>query len=170
MRRGPHAPDTHTETLVADPLALVLHWTGGRLAAIDLHWAEGRKQSAELTPPGAELAEALADYVSGRPPTWPELDLDFDSLPPFRARCLRTLHETVPHGTLCSYGELAARAGSPGGARAVGQAMANNPWPLVVPCHRVVGSGPRPDLTGFSGSGGLPLKAWLLEHEGIRRP
>ena len=168
MRHLPYPPDTIAETVVAEPLALILHWSGPRLSGIDLHWADDREQTAVLTPKGREMAAALAAYVAGDPVRWPELDLDFGSLPPFLGRCLRVLHETVPQGRLCSYGELAARAGSPKGARAVGQAMSRNPWPLVVPCHRVVGSGPRPALTGFSGSGGLPLKAWLLEHEGAR--
>ncbi len=69
----------------------------------------------------------------------------------------------IPPGDVISYGELAARAGSPRAARAAGSAMARNPVPLFVPCHRVLrGDG---SLGGFGG--GLPLKAKLLQHEGF---
>lgn len=71
---------------------------------------------------------------------------------------------TIPYGQTMSYGEIARRLGSAGKARAVGGAANANPLPLVIPCHRVVGSDGR--LTGFAG--GLGLKARLLELEGIR--
>ncbi|AGY59652.1 methylated-DNA--[protein]-cysteine S-methyltransferase [Gloeobacter kilaueensis] len=71
----------------------------------------------------------------------------------------------IPFGTTMSYGELAARIGQPGGARAVGRANATNPIALVVPCHRVIGADGT--LTGYAG--GLPLKRALLEHEGVHR-
>lgn len=67
----------------------------------------------------------------------------------------------IPSGQTASYGEIAARAGSPKAARAVGAAMASNPLPLIIPCHRVVGSTGK--LTGFGG--GLHLKTRLLELE-----
>ena len=66
-------------------------------------------------------------------------------------------------GETLTYGQLAKLAGSPHAARAVGGAMARNRWPLIVPCHRVVGSSGK--LTGYSGEGGLKTKHWLLEHE-----
>lgn len=72
------------------------------------------------------------------------------------------LCQKIPYGTTLTYGELADRSGSPGAARAVGVAMASNPVPLVIPCHRVVaGDG---SLGGFSG--GLANKRTLLVHEG----
>lgn len=67
----------------------------------------------------------------------------------------------IPFGRTMSYGELARGAGRPAAARAVGGACRRNPIPIVIPCHRVVGSDGR--LTGFGG--GLPRKAFLLEHE-----
>jgi len=69
----------------------------------------------------------------------------------------------VPFGETISYGELAKRAGSPRAARAVGAAMARNPIPILVPCHRVITSSGK--LGGFGG--GLDMKRWLLRHEGI---
>lgn len=80
---------------------------------------------------------------------------------PFQRKVLKTLSE-IPFGRLISYGELATRSGSPGAARAVGSAMAANPLPLVVPCHRVVASAG--GLGGYSG--GLANKRRLLSHEG----
>jgi methylated-DNA-[protein]-cysteine S-methyltransferase len=78
---------------------------------------------------------------------------------------LETLRDIAPYGHVVTYGELARRSGCPGGARAVGQAMARNPLPLAVPCHRVVAAG---GLGGYGG--GLPLKRWLLALEGAITP
>jgi len=68
----------------------------------------------------------------------------------------------IPYGATVSYGELARRLGEVRATRAVGAANAKNPIPVIVPCHRVVGS--RGELVGFGG--GLDRKRWLLEHEG----
>jgi methylated-DNA-[protein]-cysteine S-methyltransferase len=67
----------------------------------------------------------------------------------------------IPIGETISYGELARRVGRPGSARAVGAANGQNPISIVIPCHRVIGSDGK--LTGYGG--GLPRKAWLLDHE-----
>ncbi|MFN2289578.1 MAG: methylated-DNA--[protein]-cysteine S-methyltransferase [Anaerolineae bacterium] len=72
------------------------------------------------------------------------------------------LTRAIPRGETRSYGELAREAGSPRATRAVGQAMARNPWPVVVPCHRVVGQAG--NLTGFGG--GLAMKERMLRMEG----
>ena len=67
----------------------------------------------------------------------------------------------IPYGETISYGEQARRLGDPNKSRAVGAANGKNPIPIVVPCHRVVGSNGH--LTGFGG--GIEVKAWLLDHE-----
>lgn len=72
----------------------------------------------------------------------------------------------IPYGETISYGELARRIRQPSASRAVGLANGANPLPIVVPCHRVVGSNGK--LTGFGG--GLPTKQWLLEHERRNAP
>ncbi len=69
----------------------------------------------------------------------------------------------IPYGETRSYADIAAEVGRPRAVRAVGAANGRNPLPIVVPCHRVVGS--NGSLTGFGG--GLPTKAWLLRHERI---
>lgn len=68
-------------------------------------------------------------------------------------------------GEVVSYGELGMGTGRPTAGRAVGGAVGANPVPIIVPCHRVLGSDGR--ITGYSGGEGIPTKAWLLDHEGI---
>lgn len=72
----------------------------------------------------------------------------------------------IPYGETISYGELARRIGTPAASRAVGAANGANPLPVIVPCHRVIGSNGK--LTGFSG--GLAIKQWLLDHERRHAP
>lgn len=72
----------------------------------------------------------------------------------------------IPFGATASYGDVARRIGEPSAVRAVGAANGRNPLPIVLPCHRVIGSDG--SLTGFGG--GLPIKRFLLEHEGARQP
>jgi methylated-DNA-[protein]-cysteine S-methyltransferase len=87
-------------------------------------------------------------------------------VPPFHRR-VYDVARTIPPGATLSYGNLAARLGQPGAARAVGQAMRRNPFPLVVPCHRVVASGGR--IGGFSANGGIATKLRLLAIEAQAR-
>ena len=87
--------------------------------------------------------------------------LDLAALPRFHQRALLAARE-IPFGRTVTYGELAARAGRPYAARAVGQAMARNPVPLVVPCHRVVAAGGR--LGGFGGGAALKRRLLALEN------
>ncbi|MFO1090719.1 MAG: methylated-DNA--[protein]-cysteine S-methyltransferase [Hyphomicrobiales bacterium] len=81
---------------------------------------------------------------------------------PFQLAVWQAL-EAIPFGVTISYGELARRVGNPAASRAVGAANGANPLPIVVPCHRVIGSTGK--LTGFGG--GLDTKQWLLAHEGV---
>jgi methylated-DNA-[protein]-cysteine S-methyltransferase len=84
---------------------------------------------------------------------------------PFQQRVWQHM-VTIPLATTCCYGDMARRLGT--APRAVGQAVAANPLPIVIPCHRVVG---KAGLTGYSGYGGTGTKAWLLAHEaGEREP
>jgi len=79
---------------------------------------------------------------------------------PFQKKVLTTLRR-VPYGETISYGELAEKIGTPKASRAVGQANAKNPIPIVIPCHRVIGSNGK--LTGFGG--GIAVKKALLDLE-----
>lgn len=90
-----------------------------------------------------------------------QLKLNIESTP-FFSRVYETVQK-IPSGHRMTYGEVAKKLGVPQGARAVGQAMARNPIPLVVPCHRVIGSSGK--MTGFSAMDGIKLKMKLLELE-----
>jgi len=111
-----------------------------------------------------DAAEQLELYFSGELTAF-ELPLDLDGSE-FQRRCWLAL-STIPYGQTVSYGEQARRLGyGPEKARAVGAANGQNPLPLVLPCHRVIGADG--SLTGFGG--GLPMKRFLLEHEGALLP
>jgi O-6-methylguanine DNA methyltransferase len=84
----------------------------------------------------------------------------------FRGRALRACH-LIHRGEVVTYGELAARAGSPGAARAVGSAMAANPLPVVIPCHRVVRAN---GTVGAYSAGGSAAKRRMLQAEGALPP
>ena len=113
----------------------------------------------------------IADYLRGRLRTF-TLPVDLRGLSDFAVEVLSRLRG-IDYGQTCSYGDLAACVGRPRASRAVGRVMASNPVPLVLPCHRVVGSDGR--LVGFGG--GLWQKSALLELEassdaasGVARP
>lgn len=154
-------PVTRTETIVAHPLALRLEWDGEVLRGIRLTWAEEGQQPDIQTLTGWAVARSLERYVAGEPVDWPELPVDMEGLPPFHKKVLTELLR-IPPGETLSYGQLAAKCGSPKASRAVGQVMAKNPWPLIFPCHRVLATG-----GGLGGYGpGVEMKRWLLELEG----
>jgi methylated-DNA-[protein]-cysteine S-methyltransferase len=117
--------------------------------------------------PSAILDEAAAQldaYFAGDLTSF-EIPLDLEGTD-FQRQCWLAL-ATIPYGQTVSYGEQARRLGlGPDAARAVGAANGQNPVPLVLPCHRVIGADG--SLTGFGG--GLPLKRFLLEHEGALLP
>lgn len=92
------------------------------------------------------------------------LDVLLKAVPPFHRRVYRALCK-VPAGKTVTYAELARMAGSPKAARAVGQAMAKNPFPVLIPCHRVLPSTGK--LGHYSGRGGMALKRELLKLEGV---
>jgi methylated-DNA-[protein]-cysteine S-methyltransferase len=102
----------------------------------------------------------LGEYFEGRRRSF-DLPLDVTFVAEFNRRVLRELAR-VPYGEVVTYGELAARAARPRAARAVGMVMNRNPLPIVLPCHRVVGSNGK--LTGYAG--GLDRKETLLRLEG----
>jgi methylated-DNA-[protein]-cysteine S-methyltransferase len=124
-----------------------------RIASID---------DAELvegtTPLLDEAVRQLEEYFAG---TRREFDLPLDPLgTPFQQSAWMVLR-SIPYGQTISYGQQASRLGDPNKARAVGAANGKNPLSIVVPCHRVIGSGGQ--LTGFAA--GLDVKSWLLDHE-----
>jgi methylated-DNA-[protein]-cysteine S-methyltransferase len=108
--------------------------------------------------PIAEALRQLREYFTGRR-TGFDLPLKPEGTP-FQENVWRHLQD-IPYGETISYGELARRVGNPNASRAVGAANGCNPIPIVIPCHRVIGSNGK--LVGFGG--GLPIKEALLAHE-----
>lgn len=109
-----------------------------------------------------DAAEQLDEYFRGDRRQF-ELPLVATGTP-FQHAVWTALGET-PFGCTVGYGALAAAAGAPRGGRAAGQAVRANTLAILIPCHRVLGSGGH--LTGYSGGDGPSTKRWLLDHEGI---
>lgn len=118
---------------------------------------EGAKSAARIkeTPLIREAARQLQEYMAGARTDF-ELPLAIAGTD-FQCGVWQALRE-IPYGETRSYGQIAAAIGQPRASRAVGQANNRNPLPIVIPCHRVIGSGGR--LTGYGG--GLELKEYLL--------
>jgi methylated-DNA-[protein]-cysteine S-methyltransferase len=108
------------------------------------------------------LPERLTGYLEGDRVDLGDVVVDLDALPPFARRALLECKK-VPYGTVVTYAEIARRAGSERACRAAGNAMASNPVPIIVPCHRVTASDG--GLGGFSA--GLDWKRRLLKLEGV---
>ena len=120
-------------------------------------WPEAVRDDAALP----DLRSRIDAYFAGEPVAF-DVEVDLAGLPPFRRRMLNACR-LVPYGQTTTYTQLAQRAGHAKAARAVGGAMAHNPVPLVIPCHRIL----RTDggLGGFSAGSGVSLKRRLLDWE-----
>ncbi len=154
---------TSSHPLRVVPLRLEAHWKSGRLVGLALVSGEVRR-TRELSASGP--AKRLEDWVEAwsqrrAPPAILEL-LDW-SFVPVRTAAILAVLEGIPAGRTFTYADVASLAGIARGYQAIGQAMRRNPFPLVVPCHRVVAS--NGTLGGYS-AGGPAIKALLLGHEG----
>jgi len=125
-------------------------------------WADRIRTDLEETPHPSELFARMEAYARGESVDFSDIVVAGEHLTEFGQRVVRSCRE-IPFGQQSSYARLAEAAGSPGAARAVGNVMANNRTPIIVPCHRVVGSGGA--LGGFSAPGGLETKRRLLDAE-----
>lgn len=124
-------------------------------------------EADEDTPPRL-LQRGIDDIIgllSGEKKTLRAIGLDMSAIPEFNARVYHTAR-AIPPGQTRTYGEIARAVGKPDAARAVGQALGRNPYPIIVPCHRVIGADGR--LVGFSANGGVVTKLRMLEIEGWR--
>ena len=108
--------------------------------------------------------EGITAVMAGEPRDLSDVPLDERGIEPFN-RTVYAATRTIPPGTTRTYGEIARAIGKPDGARDVGAALSRNPFPIVVPCHRVVAANGA--LTGFSAPGGLATKRRMLELEGV---
>jgi methylated-DNA-[protein]-cysteine S-methyltransferase len=117
-------------------------------------------------PPSVQRAiEGIVQLLQGEAIDLAAIALDMAGVPSFDRRVYEVAR-TVPPGATLSYGEIAARLSAPGEACAVGQALGQNPFPLVVPCHRVLAAGGK--VGGFSANGGIATKLRLLSIERAR--
>jgi methylated-DNA-[protein]-cysteine S-methyltransferase len=121
--------------------------------------------AVEAVPPPelADAVEKITALLSGAHHDLREVPLDLDSVPEFNRRAYE-IARAIPPGKTKTYGDIAHELGMPGAAQAVGQAMGNNPFPIVVPCHRVLAAGGKHG--GFSAPGGVATKRRMLVIEG----
>ena len=124
-----------------------------------------RSQPCKRPEPDAaieRLAEQLRSFLEGRPVDFEIGLIDLAGCSEFQRRVLLAEHQ-VPRGRVTTYGRIARSLGLSGAARAVGTALARNPFPIIIPCHRTIRS--NGDLGGFRG--GLEMKRALLKMEGV---
>ena len=123
----------------------------------------------EDTPPDDVLAAvaAIQCLLAGSATELGFINLDMSGVPHFNARVYAVTRQ-IPPGQTRTYGSVARELGDVRLARAVGTALGRNPFPIVVPCHRVVGADG--SMTGFSAPGGVQTKRRMLEIEGVRQP
>lgn len=153
-------------------------WRDAAICGVQLPEADAAQTRARMrqrfpaaaeAAPGAPLQAAIQNICAmlrGEPHQLNELELDMRGVPVFHQR-VYAVARAIPPGQTLTYGEVAARLGEPGAARAVGQALGRNPFAPVVPCHRVLAAGDRPG--GFSAAGGIRTKLRLLIIEGAMR-
>lgn len=156
------------------PCALI--WTGRKIAGVQLPEADAdatrrrvfsRFPEAVEAPPTRDIArvrDGMVALLRGEKPDLSAVALDMDALPQFHRRVYAAARGILP-GAVLTYGALARSIGAEGAARAVGQALGRNPFPILVPCHRVLGASGK--LGGFSAHGGIETKKKLLEIEGV---
>lgn len=128
-------------------------------ASLRGHFGDGPLVESNWHP---ALQKMLIDFSEGKPVSFDKISVQIEPRTEFQKKVLLATR-AIGFGETISYGELAARVGSPRAARAVGSVMASNSVPIIIPCHRVVGSGGA--LGGFSAPQGVGLKQRLLEME-----
>ncbi|MDQ2860889.1 MAG: methylated-DNA--[protein]-cysteine S-methyltransferase [Pseudomonadota bacterium] len=152
-------------------------WSGRGVVGVELPQARERQTRARLTrrfpdaveappPPDVRTAiDGMTTLLAGEATDLSGVVLDLQDAPDFERR-VYGIARAIPPGETLTYGEIAIRLGEPGAAREVGRALGANPAPIIVPCHRVLGSGGK--VGGFSAPGGVATKARMLSIEGAR--
>ena len=167
----------HGFTLFDTPIGRCgIAWSGGGvIAGVQLPEATESETRARVldrfpdareAPPPPDVQRALDGILGllrGEARDLSAVALDMDRVPPFHRRVYEVAR-TIPPGATLSYGDIAARLGARGAARAVGRALGHNPFAILVPCHRVLAAGGK--LGGFSANGGITTKLQLLSIEG----
>src|SRR5436190_5222014 len=143
-----------------------VHLPGGNPARTRTSVAHRFPAATPATPPSAiqRAIDAIVALLRGEKRDLRDIVLDFDGVPDFHRRVYE-LARTIGPGATLTYGDIALRLGRPGTARAVGWALGHNPYPIIVPCHRVLAANGR--MGGFSAPGGVATKRRMLEIEGV---
>ena len=154
-------------------------WGPGGIVAVRLPEADERGLRARIrrivpdaveSPPPADVQpaiDAIVALLDGESCDLATVVLDMERVPEFNRR-VYAVARAVPPGETITYGEIAERIGERGAAQAVGQALGRNPFPIVVPCHRVLAADG--GLGGFSAHGGVATKRRMLAIEGAGAP
>ena len=124
--------------------------------------------AVEAFPPPPEVQrtiERVNDLLAGGRDDLVDVELDFSVVAPFNRRVYE-IARAIPPGETLTYGQIAKAMGEPGAARAIGKALGDNPWPIIVPCHRVLAADGKSG--GFSAPGGRMTKLRLLAIENAR--
>ena len=149
-------------------------WGDGGVIGVQLPQPEAARVRARLErrfpgalekPPTPEIQmaiERICDLLQGQTSDLSGIRVDMHRVPAFDRRVYEVARSIAPGETL-TYGQIASRLGEPRLAREVGQALAHNPFPIIVPCHRVLAAGGK--LGGFSATGGVATKQRLLSIE-----
>jgi methylated-DNA-[protein]-cysteine S-methyltransferase len=153
-------------------------WTGDAIAGAQLPERDeaatrarmrrrfgGVPEGASAPPHASAAIDAIRALLSGEPRDLREIPLEMRAVPEFDARVYE-LARTIAPGSTLTYGDVAARLGDPGAARAVGRALGSNPFAPIVPCHRVLAADGK--MHGFSAPGGVAVKLRMLRREGWR--
>lgn len=177
-------PSAATETVPDSGFALfdtaigccAIAWTAAGISDVQLPDGDGgrlrarmaeRYDEAEPPPAVAVTVAGIVALLAGERVEFAELVLDPAGVPEFN-RQVYDLTRQIPAGSTLCYGDIAVRLGRPGSARAVGRALGDNPYPIVVPCHRVLAADGA--MHGFSAPGGVATKRRMLQIEGALPP
>jgi methylated-DNA-[protein]-cysteine S-methyltransferase len=147
---------------VSDQGLAAIEWSQGE-ADFGEYLTKRFKRPVQANPKKVAPAfQQLDQYLRGARKAF-DLPINWSLFRPFQRQVLQIVY-AIPYGQTRTYGDIAHEIGNPSAARAVGRANATNPMPLVIPCHRVIGSDRK--LHGYGGGQGLPTKEWLLKMEG----
>jgi methylated-DNA-[protein]-cysteine S-methyltransferase len=122
--------------------------------------------ASEMLPPAGvkRVCDDIVALLDGEAIDLKSVALDVQAVSEFERR-VYAIARTIPPGETLTYGDIATRLGAPGAAREVGQALGRNPFPIVVPCHRVQAAGGK--TGGFSAPGGVATKLRMLQIESV---
>jgi methylated-DNA-[protein]-cysteine S-methyltransferase len=156
-------------TTFTTPLGLcAIAWSDAGLTRFLLPDPERRSGNTECEPPSwvSEIIARVQRHLIGEPQDFSDVRYDFSRVPEFVRSVLRAALDVKP-GHTATYGDIAVAMGQPAAvSRAVGAALGSNPWPLLIPCHRIIAATGK--MTGFSGPGGVATKIKLLALEGAQ--